>query len=178
MEFKKVDVNEYVKKGLEEGILVPKIAVKFAKIIARQGIVGQKVESFTENGLSEKVSTVELDEVTNQPGWIATKVDLEGNIIIDEFGHKNQWIISDSEFIKKYEIDLENPTLFKPKGGPQVFVEIQDSIVFNQRGSEMNVEKGGFLNITNIDNIYGISKRDFEDTYQFVADESVKNKLI
>ena len=174
MEFQKVDVNEYVKEGLETGTMAPRTAVKFARIIARQGIVGQKVESFTANGLSEKVSIVELDEITNQPGWIATKVDLEGNIIIDEFGHKNQWIISDSVFIKKYEVDPENSTLFKPKGGPQVFVEIQDNIILNQWGSEMYVEKGGFINITNIDDMYGISKRDFEDTYEFVVDENVK----
>lgn len=174
MEFKKVSVNQYVKEGLEKGTMIPRTAVKFARIVARQGVVGQEVESFTANGLSEKVAVVELDEVTKQPGWIATKVDSEGNIIIDEFGHKNQWIISDSVFTKKYEIDPENPTLFKPKGGPQVFVEIQDNITLEQWGSEMNVEKGGFINITNADDMYGISKRDFDDTYQFVAEENVK----
>lgn len=176
MDFKKVDVNEYVKEGLENGTMVPRTAVKFARIVARQGVVGQEVESFTANGLSEKVAVVELDEVTKQPGWIATKVDADGNVIIDEFGHKNQWIISNSTFVKKYEVDPENPTLFKPKGGPQVFVEIQDNITLEQWGSEMNVEKGGFINITNPDDMYGISKRDFEDTYQFVADENTKTK--
>ena len=174
MDFKKVDVNEYVKKGLEDGTMLPLTAVKFARIVARQGVVGQEVESFTSNGLSEKVAVVELDKQTNQPGWIATKVDAEGNIIIDEFGHKNQWIIEDSTFVKKYEIDPENPTLFKPKGGPQVFVEIQDNITLEQWGSEMNVEKGGFINITNPDDMYGISKRDFDDTYQFVIEENKK----
>ena len=176
MDFKKVDVNEYVKEGLENGTMIPRTAVKFARIVARQGVVGQEVESFTANGLSEKVAVVELDEVTKQPGWIATKVDADGNVIIDEFGHKNQWIISNSTFVKKYEVDPENPTLFKPKGGPQVFVEIQDNITLEQWGSEMNVEKGGFINITNPDDMYGISKRDFEDTYQFVADENTKTK--
>lgn len=176
MDFKKVDVNEYVKEGLENGTMVPRTAVKFARIVARQGVVGQEVESFTANGLLEKVDKIKLDEQTNRPGWIATKVDADGNVIIDEFGHKNQWIISNSTFVKKYEVDPENPTLFKPKGGPQVFIEIQDNITLEQWGSEMNVEKGGFINITNPDDMYGISKRDFEDTYQFVADENTKTK--
>lgn len=28
--------------------------------------------------------------------------------------------------------------------------------------------KGGYINITNKDDLYGISKRDFEDTYKIV----------
>lgn len=39
-------------------------------------------------------------------------------------GHSNQWIIEDSKFVKKYEIDENNSMLFKPTGGIQTFVEI------------------------------------------------------
>ena len=96
--------------------------------------------------------------------------------MIDEYGNKNEWIIDDTTFKKKYEVDIENPMLFKPKGGPQIFVEIPDNIILEQWGSEMNIEKGGYINITNVDDMYGISKRDFEDTYRFVGEEIKKTK--
>ena len=174
--FIKVNVNEYVKNGLLDGTLVPRNAIKFARIVARQGIVGEVVETYTANGILEKKSLVELDKITNQPGWIVTKVDENGQIIIDEYGNKNEWIIDDSVFKKKYEIDPENPSLYKPIGGPQIFVEIPDDITLQQWGSEMNIEKGGYINITNVDDMYGISKRDFDDTYRFVEEENKKTK--
>lgn len=176
MEFIKVNVNEYVKKWLEEGFLLPRTAVKFSRIIARQGTIGEEVKTYYDKGLLEKVSEVKLDNQTKQPGWIATKVDESGQIMIDEYGNKNEWIIDDTTFKKKYEVDIENPMLFKPKGGPQIFVEIPDNIILEQWGSEMNIEKGGYINITNVDDMYGISKRDFEDTYRFVGEEIKKTK--
>lgn len=48
------------------------------------------------NEIEEKVAQVQVDAQTNQPGWIATKVDKQGNIITDNNGHYNQWIIDDT----------------------------------------------------------------------------------
>ena len=170
--YTKVDVLTYVKNGLESGTLVPIEAYKFARIMARPGIVGEEVISWSVdsigNEVKEKVDTVSLDEETNNPGWVVTKTDEDGNIILDNNGHSNDWIISDSTFKKKYEIDENNPTLFKPKGGVQTFVQIPDNITLNQWGSDMNIAAGGYINITNPDDMYGISERDFEDTYKVV----------
>ena len=170
-EYRKVDKIDYVKNGIKNNTMIPKEAVKFAKIVAKQGNVGDTVITWSvdANGnlIEEKVAQVKLDPQTNQPGWIVTKVDEEGNAIIDNNGMYNQWIIDDSTFKKKYEIDPENPFLFKPKGETQTFVEIHDNIILDQWGAEMKIAAGGFINITNIDDIYGISKRDFEDTYKF-----------
>lgn len=176
MIFTKVNINNYVKNGLQNGTLIPEIAVKFSRIIAKQGAVGEEVKSYTDNGLLEKTAVVSLDKQTNQPGWIAIKVDANGEIIVDEYGHKNEWIIDDSTFKKKYEVDPENPTLFRPIGGPQVFVEIPDNIMLEQWGCEMNIEKGGYINITDVNDMYGISKRDFDDTYCIVEDQEKKVK--
>ena len=41
----------------------------------------------------EKVAQVQVDKETNQPGWIATKVDEDGNIIIDNNNHANEWLL-------------------------------------------------------------------------------------
>ena len=111
---------------------------------------------------------------TNQPGWIATKVDEQGNVLMDSNGHINEWIIDDTTFKKKYEIDSENPNLCKPKGGLQVFVQIPDNIILNQWGADMQIAAGGYINITNVNDMYGISQRDFEDTYKFIDELSIK----
>jgi len=177
-EFKKVEVVSYVKQGLESGNLVPIQAEKFARIVARQGEVGEEVTSWSVdtsgNEVKEKVATVGLDKETNMPGWIATKADANGNIVIDNNNHSNQWIIDDSTFKRRYEIDPENPTLFRPTGGIQIFVQIPENITLFQWGSDMQIAAGGYINITNPDDMYGISKRDFDDTYAVVPNETSK----
>lgn len=176
--YTKVNVLHYVKQGLETGKFVPRQAEKFARIIAKQGQVGETVISWSVDSLGnevkEKEAIVGLDDNTKQPGWIATKVDEQGNIITDINGHINQWIIDDTTFNKKYEIDPENPSLCRPKGGPQIFVQIPDNIILNQWGSDMKIASGGYINITNIDDMYGISQRDFEDTYKFTDNLDTK----
>ena len=177
-EYVKVDVASYVKQGIESGSMVPRQAEKFARIIARQGNVGETVISWSVdaqgNEVQEKVAQVGLDSQTGQPGWVATKVDEQGNVIVDINNHANQWIIDDSTFKRKYELDPENQGLFRPTGGPQIFVQIPDNIILNQWGSDMRIAAGGFINITNANDMYGISQRDFEDTYKFM-DELEKN---
>ena len=171
-DYVKVDVNQYVKQGIESGTMEPRQAEKFARIIARQGTPGETVISWSVdangNEIQEKVAQVTVDEQTQEAGWIATKVNENGEPIIDNNGHLNNWIIDDSTFKKKYEIYSENPNLCKPKGGPQTFVEIPDNIILNQWGEDMAIAAGGYINITNPDDMYGISQRDFEDTYKYI----------
>lgn len=178
--YRKVEVVSYVKQGLESGIMIPRQAEKFARIVARQGTEGETVVSWSVDSkgkaVKEKVAQVTLDPVTNQPGWVVTKVDENGNVVVDEHDHANQWIIDDSVFKKKYEIDPENTELYKPKGGPQIFVQISENIILHQWGSDMKIATGGYINITNVDDMYGISERDFEDTYRFTDAAKKKNK--
>jgi len=170
--YTKVNVTEYVKQGIANGTMEPRQAEKFARIIARQGTPGETVISWSVdtngNEIQEKVAQVTIDEQTQEPGWIATKVNENGEPIIDNNNHLNNWIIDDSTFKKKYEVDPENPNLCKPKGGPQTFVEIPDNIILNQWGEDMAIAAGGYINITNPDDMYGISQRDFEDTYKYI----------
>lgn len=171
-DYQKVEVVRYVKEGLESGRMVPRQAEKFARIMARPGVVGEEVITFSVdsmgNEIKEKVAYVTLNENTNRPGWVVTKIDEEGEIVVDENGYPNEWIIDDTTFRKKYEVDPINPTLYKPRGGIQTFVEILDNIILEQWGSEMKIARGGFINITNADDMYGISSRDFYDTYQWI----------
>ena len=175
---KKVDITKYIQEGIRSGQMVPFTAVKYGRIIARPGVVGETVITWSvdSNGqeVKEKVDQVELDGETNKPGWIVTKVDEDGQVIIDSNGHINEWIIGDTKFRSKYEIDSEKPGLFKPKGAPQIFVRITEDIILEQWGSEMLLSAGSYINITNPNDIYGISERDFNDTYKIIDEEHKK----
>ena len=170
--YKKVDTVKYVSEGIKSGMLVPVQAVKYARIVARPGVLGEEIISWSVdsegNEVKERVSKVSTDATTGNPGWVVTKVDEMGNTIIDKNGHSNQWIIEDSKFVKKYEVDPENPALFRPTGGVQVFVEIPEDLTLFQWGGEYNIARGGYINITNPDDMYGISERDFDDTYRII----------
>lgn len=181
--YRKVKTEEYVKEGLESGRMVPKVAAKFARIDARKGQVGEEiiswsVDSNTGEAVKEKISKVSLDEKTKEPGWVVTKLDLDGTPKFDEHGHLNQWIIEDSVFKKKYEIDPENTSIYKPVGEPQIFVDILDNITLEQWGETMNIAAGGKINVTNINDMYGISERDFNDTYAYVDSDVKKRHVI
>lgn len=171
--YQEVKVEEYVKEGLLSGKLTPIEAEKFARIIARQGTLGEEVISWSVdslgNAIEEKRDTVKVDSKTNNLGWIVTKADEQGNPILDNNGHINQWIIEDSTFTKKYEIDPNNNLIFRPKGGVQLFVQIPDNIILEQWGSKMQIAEGGYINITDSSDMYGISERDFTDTYRKVS---------
>lgn len=171
--YQEVKVEEYVKNGLTNGKMTPIEAEKFARIIARQGALGEEVISWSAdsmgNAIEEKRDMVKVDPKTNNLGWIVTKADEQGNPIMDNNGHINQWIIEDSTFTKKYEIDPNNNLLFRPKGGVQIFVQIPDNIILEQWGSKMQIAQGGYINITNPDDMYGISERDFTDTYREIS---------
>lgn len=62
------------------------------------------------------------------------------------------------------------------KRWPQTFVEIPDNIILNQWGENMAIATGGYINITNPDDMSGISQRDFEDTYKYI-DELNRNAI-
>lgn len=171
----KVDVMKYVRDGLLNGDMQPRYAEKFARVIAKRGAIGENVISFSTdsngNAIQEKVGVVGKDKETGEVDWILTKADSEGNAIVDDNGNLNQWIVDNKTFTKKYEVQVDESHIYKPKGGKQIFVQINDNIILNQWGSDMKIAKGGFINITRIDDMYGISKRDFYDTYKFLDEQ-------
>ena len=169
-EYKKVDINEYVSSGIQNGILKPFYAVKYGCIGVREGIVGETIITWSSdelgNEIKEKVNEVKLDKEFNRPQFVVTKLDEEGNTLIDKNGHPNEWIVNPKTLYNKYEMDQNNPQLFHPKATPQLFVQVNEDIILNQFGGETKIAKGGFINISNPNDMYGISLRDFIDTYK------------
>lgn len=169
-EYTKVDVNLYVKEGLEKGLLTPLQAEKFAKIIAKQSKGGETVISYSVDKDGNPI--IEKEAITKEGDYIATKASEDGKEVLDQHNNLNQWIIDEETFNKKYEMKKGN--VFKPKGSKQLFVEIPNPIILNQWGSDMKIDAGGYINITNAEDMYGISKRDFEDTYKVVSKKQKK----
>ena len=153
--FKKVNnIAEYVREGIKSGRLTVDEVAKFARIHARQGTLGEKKITKMSNGLVETKNTVVADKKTGEPGWVVTNPDGE------------EYIVPDSTFKKKYEIDPENPEQYKPKGGPVLSATINEHIEFNAPwGEAMKIEAGGSLILNGPEDIYGIQKAEFENTY-------------
>ncbi len=154
-DFKKVDnITEYVREGIKSGRLTVDKVEKFARVHARQGTLGEEVITKMANGLEETKNTVKADEKTGNPGWIVTNPDGE------------EYIVDDSVFQKKYEIDPENAEQYKPKGGPVLSATVDEDIEFNAPwGEPMKIEAGGSLILSGPEDIYGIQKSEFENTY-------------
>ncbi len=171
-EYKKVDVIQYVKKGIEDGTLSFAEAKKFQRIMARQGTVGEEIETILKDGTQEtEKRVVKLDEKTNQPGWVVRNIN-----------SPEEWIVEDGIFSKKYEIDPENPEVYKPKGGPMLAVQIKEDLEItppNWGGDIQKINAGGYLLMDpeNSNDIYGIGEEEFLITYKFVEQEQEETKI-
>lgn len=172
MDYRRVDdISVYVQELLDKGAVILK-AEKFGRILARKGQPGEKIITWSVDAegqpLMEKEAVVGVDAETGKADMVVIKADENGTALTDKNGNINEWIITDKVFTKKYEEDTKRPGLYKPVGGVQKFVKLTESIVLQQWGSEMNIDAGGYVNITNPSDIYGISGRDFQETYKII----------
>ncbi len=148
-----VEVKEYVKQCLKNGVK-PRLYRKFVVISAKQGVEGEVVETIMKDGHKETVSVVKVDE-HNNPDWVVTNPDGE------------RYVMSYEKFRNRYQIyDFKKGT-YIPKKVICEFIQISDNISFVAPwGEQMHIKKGGYLNITNLDDIYGVQKEEFESTYK------------
>ncbi len=173
--YKRIEnISAYVQKLAKDGANLI-IAAKWARIMARRGTLGEKVISWSVTGdgdlIMEKEAEVGQDAETGENDWIATKIRKDGSVVVDEYGNKNEWIISDTVFWQKYRQDQEHPGYYVPVGVSQTFLRLPEAITLSQWGEEsMRVDAGGYINVTEKNNIYVISQRDFEDTYEIEQD--------
>lgn len=89
-DFVRVDVRDYVDAGINSGDLVPFWAVKYGRVRARRGEAGEVIQTFTDGGILERENVVRIDSKTGRTGWIITKCTSDGDVIIDEYGNKNE----------------------------------------------------------------------------------------
>lgn len=167
MEYKRVDTLKYVKNGLLKGNLIPIIAKENKKVIALRGKIGEEVTTWSvdedNNPIVEKVDYVVLDKITNKPSIILTKINDDESVYLDSNGNINKWTIDDNIFNEKYELIHDN--IYKTKGKEKVFVQVNEDLILVQNNEEMKLNKGGYINITNPNDMYGVSYRDFNNSY-------------
>jgi len=153
--FKKIDnIKDYVTDKLAASAIIPGEYVKSARIKARPGVLGEKISTVTASGLHETDNTVTADEKTGAPAWVVTAPGGE------------EYIVSDSVFQSKYE-PADDCGTYKPKGKPVTAGQTDEDISFTAPWGEiMNIKSGGYLIFSDMNDIYGVQKDEFESTYK------------
>jgi len=166
LKFTKDEMREYVESKLQSALIIE--AKKIGNTIAIQGTVGQEVVSLevdaAGNEFVERTGIISLDSETNEPGWILTKTGSDNKPVFNKFGHANQYIVSDSKFRSMYEPSTDGSFLYSKKQ-IEKFIKAEDDITFETKYGVMTVNAGGYIKVTNLDSISGISEQSFNDTY-------------
>ncbi len=158
--FKKVNAAEYAQRQIMRGCELVK-AEKTGYVIAREVMQQESFTVWTENGNVEGHETADIGE------FILTRANKNGSPVIDKAGHTNSWKVTREKFVAKY--DAEHPIadgVYKPAGGEQTFVKVTDDICFTAPWGEVqNIISGGYLNVTDPKDVYGIAAEEFAETY-------------
>ncbi len=162
--YEKVDILSYVSKKIKDGSLSFAEAIKFKRVIAVQGNPESKIQTVLADGTVEtEERVVGIDEKTGQPNWIVQNVN-----------GPERWVVTDSVFKKKYEVDSLQEGVYKPKEGPMLAAQIGDDLEFAPPmwgGDIQRVNAGGYLLMdpANPTDVYAIGEDEFNDTYKFTS---------
>ena len=147
--FNKSEMKSFVENAINNGAVV-KTYAKFARVQAEQATKETPIITILANGLQETTNTAMAGD------WIVTNPGGE------------KYVVTNSKFLKKYEPAPElGDGWYKPTGGVQKFIEATETLVFVcSWGEEQTINAGGFINVTCLDDIYGIAHQEFFDTYK------------
>ena len=153
--FKQVDINSFVAQLKSLGYKF-NTYVKVASVIARQGKVGEFIETKFDDEFTETDNVVEYDELTGKTDVVIKNVTGE------------EYAPSYDSFIRRYNVKdivgFENK-IYKSKRIVVDAVQIHENIVFIAPwGRSMKVKAGGYLVVTNHE-IYGVQQKAFDRTY-------------
>lgn len=143
------------------------LAEKGTPILVRHLPVGTRVPVWTENGDLESTESVGEGQV------VATRCDEDGNPILNEHGHDNTWIQSESDLASTYDVDaIDENGMVKPRSGqPRRMIRIdKDAVVMKPWGENGALvpqvcRAGGYMNITDPENAYFIAEEEFSETH-------------
>lgn len=170
-----IDPDTYIDECEWNGIIR---AEKNGYIIARKAEDGERVNVTTQNGNHE------ASETAKKGDWIVTRADEDGHPVLDENGNRNSWIVGDDVISQKYESQgyaNREELFFKPNGGEQEFMRVQEDVAAmvpwgeNGENIPLTVDKGGYLNITDPDDVYGIAEDEFNETY--AVTETIRSEV-
>ena len=153
MEFKHIEnIKDYVNNLFLQG-KIAKYFIKKAVVNVRPAIVGEEVITY----IKDK-NTNALIEETRQI------VKEENLVIITNPGGENYLVKKDIVENNYVKGDKEGDYIAKAK--PRKVIEIDENISFTAPwGETMNLQAGAWLNIDNMDKIYGINPEEFYETH-------------
>ena len=145
----KNEMRTAVESLIANGAVVKNYA-KFARVQAIEAVGGEVIETILADGTKETSNTA------NAGDWIVTNPGGE------------KYIVPAAKFPKKYEAAPEiGDGWFKPTGGVQKFLELDEDTKFIcSWDEEQFIAKGGFVNVSDLSDIYGIARDEFFDTYK------------
>lgn len=163
-DFKNVDIRSYAESLSKSNGYVKVAATKHGCVAARHVLDpnGEDLTTYVQDG------TVETINHANCGDWILTAVDPDtGKPVLDAAGRTNTWAVPDETFKKKYDTSrFDKNGNFSPKGGTQTFARLPEDVSFSAPwGEQQNVKAGGYINITDPEDIYGIARDEFYQTY-------------
>lgn len=171
----KEEMKIYVQKLLPFSQIIE--AKKIGYTYAVNGNVGDIITTYSTdkegNEIIETIQTVSLDPKTKKPGWVLTKLDSNNKPVINKNGHLNQYIVNDSDFNTIYEPSYDGINLYKKKKIEKL-IQLEEDIQFGTSFGYMTIMKGGYVTVTDLDEIYGISFNDFNDTYEVIEENNKK----
>jgi hypothetical protein len=123
---------------------------KSARVQAVQAKGGEEIVTILADG------TKETKNIAKAGDWILTNPGGE------------QYIVDGTKFTKRYEAAADlGEGWFKPKGTPQKFRQIKaDMTIRATWGEEQVLKKGSYVNVTDINDLYGVAEKEFNDTYK------------
>ncbi len=152
------NMKQYVFDQLAKGVN-PRFYKKFARVEAEQGVPGQKITTIMKDGHVEVSDVVVKVDENGNPDWIVTNPTGE------------KYAVPHKKFVKRYDIEAGKDGKHAPKGSAIEAIQIDEEISFDvpwgENGApvEMTIKKGGYLNITDLGDIYGIQEEEFKKTY-------------
>lgn len=133
----------------------PKKAQKTAKVTARPGVIGEKVDTRPR---------VERDGKIYVIGETKGEVKVEGSMVVTN-PDGEQYIVKPEAFAKKYK-ETKQEGVYEPIAEPIKFIILRHDIAFKAPwGEDMFGVKGAALNISSLDDIYAIQNEAFKKTY-------------
>lgn len=174
-----VDGAEYVRAMLDKGVK-PVTVQRTGAVLIRNGVPGERLTAYAGYGGTESSVTQ-----VKEGDFVLTKTDASGRPVLDKHGHTDIWAAPEQVVRRKYDVPegaiADGMVVRAKKGQPQTFIEADRNIaVMTDRGPDgqktpQNIRKGGMLNITDLNDIYGVGKKEFSELYG-PADRTVEEE--
>ena len=135
-----------------------------AYVSFRRAVPGEEIVSIDKNGVVE--GTVKGREDL----MVVTRCDKDGKPILNKDGKPNTWTIEEDTFKRTFNAD-EKTGIALPKQEKRMFLQVDRDIDIPVSWADngiQHVPAGGYLNITNEKDVYGIGPEEFKETYNVV----------